>query len=467
MSAWFFQNRGVALGESRMKTFPHTGMPGSLRSYLVRGVGGTIAIKVASMGIALITSLVLARLLGAAGYGAYAYAMAWVSLLVVPALMGWDQLLIRETAVYRTRSNWSLMRGLLRRTTEITLATSLGLAFLAALLIWVFKGRLESGMIAALWMAVTMLPLVTLTRLKGMTLRGLEHVVAGQLPETLIRPLLFIVIIGGIYLFAGEVLTAPMAVGMNVLSAGIALLIGIKLLNIALPKAAKEAMPVYDTRRWVFSALPLLFVGGMYVINDRADIAILGAIKGVEEAGIYAVANRGAGLITLLLMSANVALGPIVASMHAVDRKEKLQLVVTKSARVALFAAVPVACGMIFFGYWFLFFFGPEFTRGQTALAILSGGYLVNTAAGSVGLLLTMTGRERDVATGVGISAVLNVILNLILIPKWGMAGAATATATSMVLWNVLLAVSVYRSIGIHSTALGEIKFGREVCGRR
>lgn len=81
----------------------------------------------------------------------------------------------------------------------------------------------------------------------------------------------------------------------------------------------------------------------------------------------------------------------------------------------------------------FLLMFGEEFTKGGVALTILSFGYLVNAAMGSVGTLLVMTGRERDAATSVGATAVMNVILNVSLIAGWGLEGAATATAISMI----------------------------------
>jgi len=91
----------------------------------------------------------------------------------------------------------------------------------------------------------------------------------------------------------------------------------------------------------------------------------------------------------------------------------------------------------------------------------LSVGQLINAATGSVGLLLIMTGYERDAAICVGISAVLNVVLNATLIPKWGLTGAAIATTSSMMVWNILLAIWVYRRLRIHSTALGEIGLSR------
>ena len=99
--------------------------------------------------------------------------------------------------------------------------------------------------------------------------------------------------------------------------------------------------------------------------------------------------------------------------------------------------------------------FGQEFVSGSPALIILSGAQLVNAAAGSVGLTLMMTGHERSTAYGLFVSAVVNVVLNAVLIPQFGVVGAAVATATSTILWNVLLIIEVYRKLGIDSTAFG------------
>jgi O-antigen/teichoic acid export membrane protein len=72
-----------------------------------------------------------------------------------------------------------------------------------------------------------------------------------------------------------------------------------------------------------------------------------------------------------------------------------------------------------------------------------------------------MTGHERDSAAGLGVGAASNILLNLLLVPRWGIEGAAVAYAGSMILWNVLLAVLLYRKVGLHSTPLGTLTFRR------
>jgi O-antigen/teichoic acid export membrane protein len=104
-----------------------------------------------------------------------------------------------------------------------------------------------------------------------------------------------------------------------------------------------------------------------------------------------------------------------------------------------------------------LLLFGREFTRGAAAVVILSIGQIINAMMGSVGVLLLMAGYEREVAIAAAISAALNVLLNLIMIPSLGIAGAALAVAGSLFVWNVLLSVCVHRRLGIHTTVLGRI----------
>jgi O-antigen/teichoic acid export membrane protein len=71
--------------------------------------------------------------------------------------------------------------------------------------------------------------------------------------------------------------------------------------------------------------------------------------------------------------------------------------------------------------------------------------------------MLLMMGLEVDTAKGMAAGAVANIVLNAALIPRWGLEGAAVASATSMILWNVCLSVLAYKRLGVHSTALGRI----------
>jgi O-antigen/teichoic acid export membrane protein len=85
-------------------------------------------------------------------------------------------------------------------------------------------------------------------------------------------------------------------------------------------------------------------------------------------------------------------------------------------------------------------------------LVILAGGQLVNAGMGSVASLLNMTGHERDTTRIILMAALLNLTLNFTLTPLWGTLGAATATAVTLIVWNVVMWRAVKRRIGIHAS---------------
>ena len=97
-------------------------------------------------------------------------------------------------------------------------------------------------------------------------------------------------------------------------------------------------------------------------------------------------------------------------------------------------------------------FFGSEFKDGYYALLILSVGQLVNVLSGSVGYIMTMTGRQKQAAYVLAISAALNIVMNYMLIPHFGIEGAAIATAVSLMLWNIALILYIRKKINLNST---------------
>ncbi len=430
----------------------------NLRTHLIKDAAGTFWLRIVGTGLMFLASVILARLLGASGYGAYAYAMAWIMVLGIPASLGTGELLVRELAIYRSSMEWGMLKGILQWASRAVILASLGIAIVAASVAWLLSEALTPVIITFL-LALLLLPINTLSGVRLAAMRGLNRIVIGQIPILVVRPVLFIVLLGSAYLLLGHAITPTGAVGLYIIGVLVALWVSGRLLNHYMPSDAVKAQAVFQPRTWFNSMIPFIVISGMYVVNNRADVIMLGAMSGVQSAGVYAVASTGAELVIFVLATVNLVIAPTVASLYKTGDRKRLQQVVTKSARLVLLATLPLALALIMFGHWFLLvFFGAEFTEGATALALLSLGQLINAAMGSVGLLLNMTGYERKTAIGVGLAAVLNIILNALLIPLWGLNGAAIATFTSLVAWNVLLFIQVYKNLRINPTALGKIR---------
>ena len=432
-----------------------------IRRRLVGSLTGTFGLTVAQQLFAFIVSVLLSRTLGASGYGTYAYALSWLSILTIPATLGLDSLLVREVAKLQMLSRWEQLHGLIRWSNAVAFCIAAVIAVLAIVTTWTFSAHAPRDLLLTLSIVLALLPIAVLTRLRLGTLRGLRHIIAGQLPEKLLHPVLLIALVSAGYLILQERLTAVWAMGAYAIAATAAFALGAYLLHRRLPSPMLGAVPAYEVKPWLTSTLPLLLIGGMQVINTQTDILMLGTIKGTAEVGVYRVASRGAQLIALILTAFNVVLAPTIARLYAGGEIESLQRLITRSARVILMLSLPLALLLIAFGEYFLAIFGREFIGGHSALTILALGQLMNVATGTVGLLLNMTGHERDTLKGVFIGAGLNVAFNAALIPLFSAEGAAVATSASLTIWNIILVVWAHKKVGIHTTALGIRTSGR------
>ncbi|MDJ0742880.1 MAG: flippase [Xenococcaceae cyanobacterium MO_167.B27] len=450
-------DKGVQYFRDLLQTLLVTNKKSNLKQRLVRGAASTLGLRIVATGLSFITGIFLARLLGTSGFGIYTYAFSWTQLLTVGAMLGLDKLVVREVAIYRTKSSWGLMNGLLRWANQVVLVVSMFLALGAIVVAGDLDMTANSEQFLAFCVAMMLIPFDSLRNLRLAAMRGLRKIVMGLAPELILTPLLLLAFTGCLYLLIGEGLSPTWVALMRVCAVLITLVVGVKLLNRALPKEVKEATPQYQSRAWLNSALPFMFMGSMYLIKSRTDILMLGAIQGPEAVGIYFAVTRGVQLISFAANAASTVLAPNIASLYAEGKTEKIQKILIKSSRAVFLVSLPIIIGLVVFGHWYLSLFGSEFTQGDNALIILCVGQLANVTTGSVGLLLNMTGNERYSLISRGGSSILNLVLDALLIPQWGVEGAAIATAGSAILLNVENTIWVRKKLGIHCTAFGKL----------
>ena len=422
---------------------------------LLCGAAGSVLLKIGFTLLSFALTVVLARILGPEGYGLYAHTLALIMVLAIPAQVGLPTLLVRQVARYHAAEQWSLMRGILRWANRVVLMISLLLAGTAGGIAWLFTDNIQEEKLAIFAWTLALIPLIALGNMRGAALRGLHRVLAGQLPEQLLRPGLLLLFLMVAFAIDRTWLTPTRAMTLHALAAAGAFFAGLILLQRALPSQIGEVTPEYEPRPWLRAMLPLSLIAGMQVINSQLALVVLGFFAADAEVGIYRVAAQVATLVAFTLTAVNMALGPTVARLYTQNDREQMQRLVTWSARLVLAAALPVVAVFVVFGEALLSIaFGEAYVSGYTALTILSIGQLINAGMGSVGLILNMTGHERDTFTGMAFGAGINILLNFLLIPPFGIKGAAVATALALITWNIILCWQAYRRVGIISTAI-------------
>jgi len=428
-----------------------TAASGRLRSHLIKGAAGSFVLQVGFAGLAFLNAIILARVLGAQGYGAFANAMAWVGILTIPATFGFDILLVRDVAIYRAQYEWSLLNGLLRFSNIFVLLLSVLLALVAAGIAGtIFSSSIQATMRLTLWFAMPLIPLFALSSLSRSTLQGLEFVFRAQLPGMIIRPGVLLVGIVVLQIYWPKHLSAPVAMAVNVGAGILALGACIFWLRRLLPSEVKRIKAEYEPRPWLKVAFPMLIYGGMQIILGQTDIVMLGMMRGAEDVGFYAVAYRLAFLLLYVTMASNMILAPVMSRLYANKQKERLQ-------RILIFSIFPFALILIFLGDIVLTVFGDNFVNAQSALVILSIGRLADVfiGVGTGAWMLTVAGEEKTVAHVFVYVVFFNVILNFLLIPPYGIIGAAIASVISLLMSKIVLAVNAAKKIGIYVTMFG------------
>lgn len=426
-----------------------------LRGQLIRAGLGSAGIQAANRVLALGLGIVLARTLGAEGYGVYAFAFAMMSLLMVVAEAGVPTLLMREVAASQARAEWGLLHGILRWAGQFVALAAGVVALVGFLVLWAVGHRLSPSMLHTTALMLLVLPLAAGIKTIAHALNGFQRVVLGQVVDMLVRPLLVLLLVSTAFVLCPELRQPAFAMAAQLVGAAVVLVAGMLILRRLVPREVVTSPPVCRGRQWLRSAVPFTLVGGAGVVNNNTDIIMLGWLNGPEEAGVYRAAVQGATLAAFGLQVINAVVAPQFSRLYAQGDRARLQRLVTRSAQMVLLVALPIALAFILAGGAIVtWVFGNEFASAHAPLAILAAGQLINAGFGSVGFLLNMTGHEGVTARTLWQTALLNIVLNAVLIPLYGMNGAAVATAISLATWNALLYRQVRQRLRISSIAL-------------
>ncbi len=228
-------------------------------------------------------------------------------------------------------------------------------------------------------------------------------------------------------------------------------------------------------RHWrkvlVYSA-PLIPLGLLFRADHFADIIMLNILSDTSNVGIYAAAVRWVALFSMLTFPVELMFGPLLSGQLSVRKNDRVRMLYQAITRWMFFITLPGLFFVLTTRSQMMLIFGPDFSSdGTIVLVILLLGFLATTLAKGAGLLLAFGGHQTLELLCLGSGLALNVVLNALLIPRYGIIGAAAATATAQTISNScrLLVVQYYlkmHPLTVHlcaplvfATALGAATF--------
>lgn len=352
---------------------------------------------------------------------------------------------------YKGAGDWGLFRGFLRFSRATVLMCSLLVGGAFALGAWYFRARYGADMLYALWLAAATVPLFALAQLYEAMLRGLGFAVLSQFVIVLLHPIVMGAGFLALVLWPGSTPGGGSAMASTLAATAVALVVLGYLCHRKMPRQAREAAPAYQPRTWLVASASMMFVMSFGPVINQLSIVIVGALDGNAAAGIYAAAVRITNLTQIMLVAVVAVFSPMAADLFARNKAGELRSLTTFCARIAFAGTLAMVLFIAAFGWAFLEFLGPELAAGYPVLLVLAGAQLLFGLAAPAGILLTMTGHHKVAAKIYGISAVVNVVLCLALVPIVGGIGAAVATAVATGLSTGLMAYAVWRKLRINA----------------
>jgi|TARA_B110000211_G_scaffold38396_1_gene39014 O-antigen/teichoic acid export membrane protein len=207
------------------------------------------------------------------------------------------------------------------------------------------------------------------------------------------------------------------------------------------PKTVHDHFSSIDILR---TSYPMALSAISYFLMQSTDVLFISAYDTFESVAYYSIAVKLATVTALALISVNIVIAPKIASIYNDKNFSELKLILKKATRINVLISLPIIILLICFSEYILSMFGINYILAKNALWILLIAQFFNSITGPSALYLNMTGRQKKLNVILLISLIINVVLNIFLVPTFGMLGAAIATTTSFVLSKVFASALVF-----------------------
>ncbi len=411
---------------------------------LLAGTAGILAI---GLGLSFIFNWGITKILTQEEVGFFQYFISIITLGMVIIPFGYQSLIQRE-------ANKLNKIELKRFNSQTFLTIAIVSVFFGGIwyygvtrLNWV-KGLAQ---FEGLYISLIILPTYALLTYYRALLQGQNKVYWSVVPEVFFRPLILLIAVIVFYLISFETLAYHLL--------GVLFFIVLILVFPSAYQANKKlTTKVFKKEKssWLKQSFALLPIGLLYTINERIDVIMISKYLSASSTAVYMIAFKFAAFSAFGLVTVNSVMVPLIAKhFNKQEDNEKLETLLKPNIRKAFIVSTLISITLILFGEYLLGFFGKStenYSEGYLSMIILIIGQLANVAMGSVGYILTMAKLEKLAIISILVSIIINILLNYLLLPIYGINGAAIATGFAMLVWNGLMLIFVNKKTGLNPT---------------
>lgn len=401
---------------------------------LIRTSSVALALRVFGMLVTYVFNFIVARRYGASAVGGLALATTVVMVLGMLSRLGFDRAIVRFVAA-SIASGKAEMAGRQYRAALYIVGVlgcllSLGMFFGAdSLAVTVFK---KPALENTFRIASPAVLFFSLNLFNAEAIRGLKKIWQFSLLRHVMTYLVAVVVL---LLLHGSLTEDSVAVAAFSIACAVAAVISLVVARTSF--GAGFSCNGVALGALLAVSLPMFFSNSMGMIISWSDVLMLGRFVSESEVGIYSICLKLAFGVSIVLNAVNSFSTPRFAELHAGGHTVEMASAMQQTTKLLFFTTFPLLIGIVALGKPLLGLFGLEFQAGYQALLILVLGQFFSALSGPIANLMQMSGLERAFLVIVGVLAVLNIGLNLLLIPRYGILGAAVSSAIALTLNNL------------------------------
>ena len=424
--------------ETRATAVKQSEISGAANSAAIVGMG-TIASNVFKFG----NNFIIQRGFGPGPYGLYTLSYAIVTLVSSVFNLGLDDAMVRYTSVYRGKKQPTLLRGL-----AIFCSALAGVAgMLGALLVYFMLPNIVSirhsfNIVPVLLIMIPIIPLSCMQVIWSAGLQGFKEFKWRVLTQRLLIPGVLLVLLIPVLVFFHNITSVAIALLLSIM---FCTLVSFYFFFRKLTSISQNSAREYDLREWIGFAAPNFLTSIVETVLDAVDTVLL-AVFAISNVAIgqYSAAIRIAIFVSMPLQILNTMFSPTIAELYSKGENQKLSAMFKIVTKWALTFSLPLFWIAVLFAKPLLGISGNGFIPAWPLLIALAIGNLINVSTGSVGYMLVMTGHQKITFLNSLIAIVFNLVLGVILIPRYGAMGVAIATGVALSVLNLMRLLQVY-----------------------
>jgi len=420
------------------KTFYSVIISGTVISLIGRFLG---------VGFQFISQILLARYLGPIEYGQFSIGWSFFQLIGIIAAFGFDYAIIKFGSKY-----WDEQLGKLKSLTlKFNFLALIGTG-LILLIIFAFLGKVliffnKMELLNVFQLFAIGIPFYVFIKINSAATRITNNMQYSVFSEEVVRRglqllFVFLIINAGLQLKASILAT--------ILSFVIAAIV-IGLFTFKLFFRKIHTIPTKIDLRSIFRYS--IYVTGSAITASVLvwfDRIILGLFQPAFQVGLYQSAIQVTLLFPTVLLAVNIVMAPLIVSLHQKNDMEHLKKTYRISTRWILYLAIPLALLIFTYPEFILTgLYGEAYSAGKGILLILTISQLFNIGTGVVTQILILTGHEKKWFWYTFIALLINVSLNVLLIPIYGGVGTAVASGLALIVLNLLGLFSSKTIVGV------------------